>query len=161
MAYARQPLPVSDFAAGIAYVNQLRDNQQALVDLYDAKHVIDAGSRYGRIGQHDDPLVARSAQRWDVDPTTMSADTGWVDGPFQTALWRTGVGQWYLVMPFGVTVGATGLAPVTGADLRVVLCSTNFYSTTQWTGWQVAITTWNVSTAALEDFPFAVQLWSI
>lgn len=160
MAFARQPLVHNSFAVGIQTVNQTRNNQDTIASDYNARHVQSDGERWGRMGHHDDPLIARYVAR--CIPQTLNGNTFLVL-PMGSGLnyYRVGTGQWVFSFAGGRFAGARADAIVTGTELRQVVCSTLLVQAVGKYSWTVAVSTWDLATPALTDFEFTLQIWSM
>lgn len=163
MSYVKLHKVVSDFAVGVQSVNQAIDNNQALFDQLDVGHSM--GRRgsgqsdpFLQPGQHDDPLVARSAFQFVLDDTTatptlqsFTAGAMLFDSPefLDVGTWRI-----YVTTPQIFAAVATARAAATGdyyAQARVVNDASGPY---------IVVTTWNIAASAVANMSFDLAVWA-
>lgn len=167
MAYSKLPLTDQDHFIGYQSVNQAIDNNDALADLYDAKHSLGVGGAdpFGAplraVGRHDDICIARSVADFEVVTTlAVPALRARVSGPVFGSLSfsRLAAGKWRVFIAAPRLVGVTALMKSTGSTDAKATCYLVYDPTT---GPSVLVTTWLQSggTWAAADLPFSLVAW--
>lgn len=155
-----------DHAVGFQCVNRAIDNNDALKDLYDVKHALGVNGQdpYRQptraIGRHDDILIARTVVTFEVDSTTLVPTLRpVVSGPVLGDLFYTRIaaGQWRIYMASAQLVGVAASMKASAAVDYKADCYVSYDPST---GPAVTVTTWDVSTATLDDLPFSLAIWT-
>ena len=149
MSYVKLFKVVSDFALGFQTLNQARDNNEAVKDLYDANHGtgIDGFSTthrhnpFNSVGHHDDILIARTVIHCTVDTTLPIPELVIAEaGPLLARTpKRLGQGQWQLYLDTAQLFGAIATPKSTASVDRKATCFQSYATT----GPQVTVTTWD------------------
>ena len=168
MSYLKLFKTTQDHAVGVQSVNQASDNNDAMKDLYDAKHSLGVdgyntggfSNPFRAVGRHDDQLVARTVARFRIDSTAVvPVASTIISGPMlslSTAL-RMGTGQWRIFVYTPQLFGAVAL--IEGAP-AVDLKATCLLEFNPATGPCVVVSTWDVASAAKADYGFSLILWA-
>jgi hypothetical protein len=168
VSYLKLFKTTQDHAVGVQSINQSSDNNDAMRDLYDAKHSLGLdgyntggfNNPFRAVGRHDDPLVARTVARFRIDSTAaVPVASTIISGPMlalSTPL-RMGAGQWRIFVVTPQLFGAVAL--IEGAP-AVDLKATCFVEFNPATGPCVVVSTWNVASAARVDYNFSLILWA-
>ena len=162
MSYTKLPTTVQDNAIGFQSVNQAINNNSALKDQFELRHLLQGGTYSGgaffREGRHNDALIARTVVRYTIDttlPTIWAAKV--MGGPlldFGLPI-RMGNGQWRINVRASQLVGAVALANASAVVDRKATCLVQSGPTQP----SVVVSTWNVATALLEDFDFTLAIY--
>jgi hypothetical protein len=167
MTYVKLPKTVRDHAVGFQSLNQANDNGEAVLDIYELKHLVPtsatAGSPFWQRnvpGKHNDILIARATADFFIDSTsgiTPSLGASLSGGIFGTiAPQRIGTGQWriYLATSQNFFCVATPRA-TTGVERK----ATCFISSGP-SGSLVIVSTWERAPSwARTDFNFSLAVW--
>lgn len=170
MSYSKLFTVCQDFPLGLQSANQAFDNNQALYDLYDAKHSFGIEGRntggfqnpFRALGRHDDPLIARTTARFLVDTSTATPTArAVVSGPMlnlSTPVYL-GTGKWRFFVYTPQLFGAIAQSEATSAVDRKATCLIEFNPAV---GPAVSVATWGVSGGAWAgtNFDFSITLWA-
>lgn len=168
MAYSKLPLTTQDHFIGYQSVNQAIDNNQALADLYDAKHSlgVGGGNPFGMptraVGRHDDILIARSVADFEVD-TSIATPTlrALVNGPIfgGVVYQRVAAGRWRIFVATPQLVGAVALMKSTTSVDQKATCYL-IYDPTR--GPTISVSTWvqDAGSWTTDDLPFSLVVWT-
>ena len=160
MAYSKPFTAVSDHAVGKQSVNRVIDNNQALYDQLDLNHSMglrggDANDPFLQLGQHDDPLIARSVFSFAV--TAAPSLLVLLGGPMLVGTpVRIDTGTWMLRIStptifFAVATPRAASALDYFANARLVFDPA---------GPGVMVTTWNAGSGVLLDMDFDLAVWA-
>lgn len=164
MAYSKLPKVCIDYGLGFDDFNQACDNADAMFDLYDVRHGTGEPNNLNnpsddnpwlRFGKHDDPLVARTLTRVQVDTsTTVPQATIAVQGVGITAVERLATGQFSVRFVGGVGFWRSLVqVEASSSATRGVTCYEG--------GGALFLTTWELSggTFSAADMDFCVFVW--
>jgi len=163
MSYEKPFLTTSDHAVGLQCVNRALENTRAMYsDQFDPNHStgingLSYGDPFLALGQHDDPLVARTAADFAIDSTGLIA-FALVSGPLvvgsvefmKAGQWRVYVSTPRITSAYACVKGATAGA-ARYASCRTVADSSGPY---------VVVTTWNVAGGVLANYDFSLVLYA-